>query len=986
MLEVSKDTHTHTLSLSLSFQTKPNQIKSNTAKSMAKPSKSNRSSTSTAPNGQSNKKKNNKKKNKSAPDAVAMKVKVSKPDNPFESIWSRRKFQVLGQKRKGESRRVGLARSLAIEKRKKTLLKEYEQSAKSSVFVDKRIGEKDEGLDDFGKAILRSQRERQLNMKLSKKSKYHLSDGEEDFEDVLGRDDFDDEMLPDDNGDEAGEIEKKSDFGTWTPRDTSVVEGEENKHKSKKEVMEEIIAKSKFYKAQRAKDKEENEHLVEELDSEFTKLVQHDALISLTEPSKMNALKALVNRSISNEQSNKDHSSASRRMNNSSEDKPDDYDKLVKQMGLEMRARPSDRTKTPEEIAQEERERLEQLEEERQKRMTAAEDSSDEDEDNKDSEKPSKQKPRSLSGDDLGDSFSVNEETMTKKGWIDEILERKDEEDSASEDIDGEDSDDLESSEDANEGSDEDLDEPENDLSLKDWEQSDDDYIRTGSEDEEDNEEADTKIAAEELNEKKILDAGIHVKAKKSDSVDNLKRDKGSLDAKKIGVGGKQSKELDIPYIIEAPKTFEELCSLLENCSNSDTVLVVNRIRKSNPITLAAENRKKMQVFYGVLLQYFAVLANKKPLNVELLDMLVKPLIEMSMEIPYFSAICARRRIETTRKQFVESIKNSESSSWPSSKTLFLLRLWSMVYPCSDFRHPVMTPAMLLMCEYLMRCPIVSGRDIAIGSFLCSMLLSVFRQSRKFCPEAIMFLQTSLMAAIESKYISHQDYQLYHLVELKALKPLLCIREMVDEISPLNLFKIIDMSGDSSFFTSDNFRASVLVTVVETLQGYITIYEGLSSFPEIFSPILRLLLELAEQKNMPNVLQDKIKDVAELVRLKVNEHHTLRRPLQMRKQKPVPIKLLNPKFEENYVKGRDYDPDRERAELRKLKRQVRREAKGAARELRKDNYFLLEVKDKERSLLEKERAEKFGRAKAFLQEQEHAFKSGQLGKGRKRRR
>ena len=72
--------------------------------------------------------------------------------------------------------------------------------------------------------------------------------------------------------------------------------------------------------------------------------------------------------------------------------------------------------------------------------------------------------------------------------------------------------------------------------------------------------------------------------------------------------------------------------------------------------------------------------------------------------------------------------------------------------------------------------------------------------------------------------------------------------------------------------------------------------------------------------------------------------------------------------------------------MRKLKRQLKREAKGAARELRKDNYFLLEVKEKERSLLEKERAEKYGKAKAFLQEQEHAFKSGQLGKGRKRRR
>lgn len=86
------------------------------------------------------------------------------------------------------------------------------------------------------------------------------------------------------------------------------------------------------------------------------------------------------------------------------------------------------------------------------------------------------------------------------------------------------------------------------------------------------------------------------------------------------------------------------------------------------------------------------------------------------------------------------------------------------------------------------------------------------------------------------------------------------------------------------------------------------------------------------------------------------------------------------------MKGRDYDPDRERAERKKLKKLLKREAKGAARELRKDNYFLFEVKEKDKNLLEEERAEKYGKARAFLQEQEHAFKSGQLGKGRKRRR
>lgn len=106
----------------------------------------------------------------SGPEGVAMKVKATATkaaSNPFESIWSRRKFDVLGQKRKGEARRMGLARSIAVEKRKKTLLKEYEQSTKSSQFIDKRIGEKDEALDEFGKAILRSQRERQVVTEIS---------------------------------------------------------------------------------------------------------------------------------------------------------------------------------------------------------------------------------------------------------------------------------------------------------------------------------------------------------------------------------------------------------------------------------------------------------------------------------------------------------------------------------------------------------------------------------------------------------------------------------------------------------------------------------------------------------------------------------------------------------------------------------------------------------------------------------------------------
>ncbi|XP_048431664.1 probable nucleolar complex protein 14 [Pyrus x bretschneideri] len=137
---------------------------------------------------------------------------------------------------------------------------------------------------------------------------------------------------------------------------------------------------------------------------------------------------------------------------------------------------------------------------------------------------------------------------------------------------------------------------------------------------------------------------------------------------------------------------------------------------------------------------------------------------------------------------------------------------------------------------------------------------------------------------------------------------------------------------------------------------------------------------------MPQVLTDRLKDVAELIKTKADKHHILRQPLQMRKQKPVAIKMLNPKFEENFVKGRDYDPDREQAERRKMKKLLKQEAKGAIRELRKDNSFLYEVKARDKALMEEEKAEKYGKVRLFLQEQEHAMKSGQLGKGKGKKR
>ena len=62
------------------------------------------------------KKKKNAKRLLSAPDAAARKSVKPVLENPFENIYSRRKLDVIGKKRKGEDRRISLARSRAVEK------------------------------------------------------------------------------------------------------------------------------------------------------------------------------------------------------------------------------------------------------------------------------------------------------------------------------------------------------------------------------------------------------------------------------------------------------------------------------------------------------------------------------------------------------------------------------------------------------------------------------------------------------------------------------------------------------------------------------------------------------------------------------------------------------------------------------------------------------------------------------------------------------
>jgi len=110
-------------------------------------------------------------------------------------------------------------------------------------------------------------------------------------------------------------------------------------------------------------------------------------------------------------------------------------------------------------------------------------------------------------------------------------------------------------------------------------------------------------------------------------------------------------------------------------------------------------------------------------------------------------------------------------------------------------------------------------------------------------------------------------------------------------------------------------------------------------------------------------------------------------PLRLQMHKPIPIPSYVPKFEEhssNYLRNRD--PDHERNEAAKLRRQLKQEKKGAIRELRKDAKFLATIKQKEQQEKDRMYNERLKKAHASI-EPERAEEKAMLrekAKGKRR--
>ncbi|KAJ3087507.1 nucleolar complex protein 14 [Quaeritorhiza haematococci] len=867
--------------------------------------------------------------------------------NPYELKFARPKHHVLGRRVKGAMGKPAATRKRSEETRKQTLLVELESKNRASQFVDRRFGENDPSISLEDKMLERFVKEKTKRSERS--SAFNLEDEDEltHMGQSLSNLDSSFARFGSDSEDE-GNIDfstvDRDHFGGFEEAK------EEGDRKSKSEIMKEVIAKSKFHKYERQKQAEENMQLAMEVDAEL------DSIWGL-----------LGKKAKATEE-------------NQARPAEDDYDRMVRELAFDKRARPSNRMKSEAEVAMEAKQELERREAERQKRMRPVE----EQDALEDEETNSKKRRRLPQADDLGDDneyLGGGEDSRDADGGAlvyregvlvnDEIFMRK-----RKKGAEGEDGTGAKGGADVEEDEYADSDDEDEDEEDEEDDEEEEDEDEDESEDDEETAEMDAELVLDGEDEE---EDGSEAEGDENEG-DGEDYEEGKNDLKSEGKGSttstsKQTSQPEpvipnLPYTFPAPSTHEAFLEIVQDRTPEELAQIVHRIRVLYHVSLHAHNKSKLETLFRILLRHVTYCSQQPKIASRHINALGRHIFEMAQQFPELATNEIGGRLDSLQN------KIGGASKYPRAPGLILLKLIGTVFSVSDYQHPIVTPAVIFMASCLSRgaTSIKDARDVVAGLFMCRVLHEYHTLSKRYIPETITFLSQILVSCLPKKTRSKietaaaptnststkstdssgssSSLSLTFPVPSPTMLSMLSIRnakaaegegkdgEVAEKKMGLDMLKEF-ASGQQ---VDDEFRLSVLRCTLSLLQQYAQLYRSNPSAIEIFKPIVQILDICDAEADFGTSVQELMKKARNAVQTIVFESQHNRKPLQLQKRKPVPIATYVPKFQENYSIDRKHDRNRQRSEMSKLRKQHSQEMKGARRELRKDADFIARQK------------------------------------------
>lgn len=462
----------------------------------------------------------------------------------------------------------------------------------------------------------------------------------------------------------------------------------------------------------------------------------------------------------------------------------DDYDKHVKELVFDRKARPKDRTKTEEELAVLAKMALEKEERKRLRRMRGEEDEDSED----DTKHPRKTKRRrEPSGDDLEDDLVLDDMEQLGAG--------------------------LEDVEQA----------PSSDDSDEEYDEQD------GSAGSEGCSEEDSEVSEDE------------------DEAEAETGDVEQLISSKKSSARTKTKSSELPFTFDCPANHAEFLEIIDDVKADDVPVVVQRIRTLYHPSLGPDNHQKLQGLTVSLIDHILYISSPPTPRFGRFPALLPQVIALCKAYPVQSAQHVVDKLALMHKNLKRGLSlgalDDAAKTWPGIPELTLFRLIGALWPTSDMNHAVITPARLLMGAYLGLGRIRGIRDLASGLFLCTLFCQYEQLSKRLVPEAINFLVNAILHLCPHRY--QKAAELPGLFPAPDFKVPELQAHGTKSLTP-GRPNITDIITNEE--TSDQTKLDLLSLSLELVGRFADLYKSLDGFIELYEPILAILSALTVKK------------------------------------------------------------------------------------------------------------------------------------------
>jgi nucleolar protein 14 len=392
-----------------------------------------------------------------------------------------------------------------------------------------------------------------------------------------------------------------------------------------------------------------------------------------------------------------------------------------------------------------------------------------------------------------------------------------------------------------------------------------------------------------------------------------------------------------VPLAPPCPQTLAEFAALAGAHPADRVPALVQRIRAAHHPKLDAANKEKLNGLAAALVDWIALPRTSESPPFAIVESVVRHVHSLAKT---FCNLAVSRRV----REHVAATGRERPLALHSGD-LVLLAAVAAIFPTSDHFHQVVTPAMLVIGRFLGQKVPATAADLATGAFCAVLALQYQRLAKRFVPELVGFCLCGILA-VAPAVSSTSSSPLPRMGDFPLHAPPPGARIVASaaknvEVRKLSFADCEAASPESS--TPEDVKVAIAATLIQVLDAAAEAWATKPSFVETFLPATRVLDHLLAAALPASLASLATRTRTRIGILTTSSAHA-RRPLELHHHRPLAIKSHAPKFEQEpsgFDPRKHYDPDRERAELARLRAEHKRERKGAMRELRRDNAFVM---------------------------------------------